>query len=50
MRRADSSPDEKKGGSSAHDPEVPVSLEYRRPAEFYASQVAVFDAIYQKYS
>ena len=31
-------------------PEVPVSLEYRRSAGFYASQVAVFDAIYKKYS
>ena len=31
-------------------PEVPVSLEYRRSAGFYASQVAVFDAVYEKYS
>jgi len=29
-------------------PEVPVSLEYRKPAGFYASQVAVFDAIYRR--
>ena len=31
-------------------PAVPVSLEYRRPAGFYEAQIAVFDAIYRKYS